>query len=1116
MLRTCLLFSAAALIAQLPAQGHLPGVSGSVRAVVAGDLDGDADPDLVFAVEGEPVRVLRNDGSANFSPVVDAAPDNRHDVRDLVLFDADGDGDLDLALACYRAPNLVYANDGHGKFALAATLDGSTNAWTTSVACGDFDGDGDTDLVFGNLGQNLELYVRDGAIYRHAPRRISKTKAQTAALAFGDIDGDGDLDLLLGNRPDAGRQGGGDLLFLGDGKTLSVDTTRHGFGRFHTTSVALADVDGDGDLDAVCGHSNAKGKPGVRNTVHLFEDGRFGTGSKRRMPNTNDRTRAVALGDIDGDGDVDVVFANAERNAVCRGDGTGRFSIDPDSLPEASAAATDVVLADFNRDGHLDVVFASDAGFCTIALGDGTGRFEPPADVDAADPEVDQPVADDTPTTPVLVAADDHEAEREAFRLAGDASRAAALVDSIDPEPSSDEAFRAAFYKAIAIERMGWRASSVAESLLELLDEARLAKSTPRQQAFVAQLFRTVAAIGPYAQADGFVVDAALLLPPEDDAGRREFARARRRLSIAPSIDAVKLEAALRDGDPFVRELAAEFCIARETRALHQALLDGVRASHPNAVRVELPGGDTLELTLGDTAFVADRMAKAAIAIDSGIASIGAHDHALTRAAARWHGPQGAMLRRAATRSARHVANIGPPAAACAPALESILDPGFPLALGNPDERELVEAALGALAALGELSDRARRTIEQLASRPEVGARARAALGATTAGDASDASSSQPDLRTIAGGLYAKRLDGRKTMRSRSAANAIELGLEWLAAHQSDDGRWDADEFMRHDTQEPKCTGPGDATQDVGLTGLALLCFLADGHTIAYGRFGENVARAADWLAAATGPDGALEPRGNAAMYGQAIGTLALVEAYGMSGDERLGSAARRAVDYLVRARHPSTGWRYEPNATRGDTSVTAWCANALATARDFGLDVPDATFASVREYLSAMTDANTGRVGYDSPGAPSARRAGDHAVNFPPDRVEALTAAAIFTLLRCGERPNTFTLRREALLAAAPPDTAPQRRDMYYWFWGSHALRQLGGDAWDDWQKKLVSVLVPLQQKNGAARGSWNPDGVWGGEGGRIYATALAVLSLGSAHRYDRAIDHRWRRTLK
>ena len=75
---------------------------------------------------------------------------------------------------------------------------------------------------------------------------------------------------------------------------------------------------------------------------------------------------------------------------------------------------------------------------------------------------------------------------------------------------------------------------------------------------------------------------------------------------------------------------------------------------------------------------------------------------------------------------------------------------------------------------------------------------------------------------------------------------------------------------------------------------------------------------------------------------------------------------------------------------------------------------------------------------------------------------------------------------------------------DMYYWFYGTLALKQVGGKRWKAWKKSLSTVLLENQVEKGKDAGSWEPIGPWGYAGGRAYATALCALSLAVDARYD------------
>ncbi|MCA8977578.1 MAG: hypothetical protein KDC98_22835, partial [Planctomycetes bacterium] len=120
-----------------------------------------------------------------------------------------------------------------------------------------------------------------------------------------------------------------------------------------------------------------------------------------------------------------------------------------------------------------------------------------------------------------------------------------------------------------------------------------------------------------------------------------------------------------------------------------------------------------------------------------------------------------------------------------------------------------------------------------------VGRHARVGVAMLVLGCATDAVSAQTassHLPEIVRQRYAPRTETREAL-DRRVRNAIDASLQWLEKHQDRDGRWDCDQFMKHDSVEPVCDGPGNAVHDVGVTGLALLCFLADGATAHAGDF---------------------------------------------------------------------------------------------------------------------------------------------------------------------------------------------------------------------------------------------------------------------------------------
>ncbi|MBK8096174.1 MAG: VCBS repeat-containing protein [Planctomycetes bacterium] len=292
----------------LPAPaGNLPPALDDTRALVLGDVNGDGRPDIVLGNKNEQSRLLLNNGAAVFADVTAThLPAATHPTTALAMGDVDGDGDRDLVLGNLGAPCGLYRNDGNGHFT-DVTPGSMPNVGfeTRAIALGDLDGDGDLDLVLGNGLANNEqesVYINDGSgtFTDETASRVNEWWIfPTASLQLGDLDGDGDLDVVVGN----------DSIGLGrTNRVLQNDGTGHFIGRdlvydYHrTAALALADVDLDGDLDAFCGDYDHYDK------LYLNDgQGIFANATWPRMPATADRTASLAVGDVDGDGDIDLV-----------------------------------------------------------------------------------------------------------------------------------------------------------------------------------------------------------------------------------------------------------------------------------------------------------------------------------------------------------------------------------------------------------------------------------------------------------------------------------------------------------------------------------------------------------------------------------------------------------------------------------------------------------------------------------------------------------------------------------------------------------------------------------------------------------------------------------------
>ncbi len=335
------------------------------RRVVAGDLDGDGDIDLVTG--SQPVRTYRNLGGGSFVPA--GVLVSLYEAE-LALLDADGDRDLDLVVISNRIAAQLWLNDGAGNFQEAVGRLPAAPAY--SIAAGDVDRDGDQDLVAGSWFGPAMLWLNDGS-GRFADvtgTHMPLLDRRTPAVAFADIDRDGDLDVFLGNvgyyswpfLPNPGYS----VLCVNDGSGRFSDATAqlYAYGAENAASVAFADVDLDGDPDLIVADSS-----GLR--LHR-NDGTGRLVAFERITTGFSTVARFAIGDIDGDADPDIVPALGLLLPYVN-DGSGRFTLGS-RLSEQQMYAKDVAAVDVDGDRDVDLLAAGEIR-SRLLLNDGQGRF---------------------------------------------------------------------------------------------------------------------------------------------------------------------------------------------------------------------------------------------------------------------------------------------------------------------------------------------------------------------------------------------------------------------------------------------------------------------------------------------------------------------------------------------------------------------------------------------------------------------------------------------------------------------------------------------------------------------------------------------------------------------
>jgi len=356
------------------------------HAIELADLDSDGDLDA-FLANGrndspEPNTVLWNDGKGNFQD-----SDQRlgeFESRALALADLDFDGDID-ALVSNISWGEYFWNDGHGQFStgqskyIPAKGEEFVGMWRFEPA--DLNNDGWIDLFstgccgggYAEANSEWQTLNSTNAIWLGDSDGLHKTGGQlfglgnSEAAALGDLDGDGDLDAFLANSGHLDEVG--DMVefdvnevWFNDGQGVFIDSKQQ-LGSQRSYAVAVDDLDGDGDLDAFIGN---------RGSDEIWWNDGHGQFTKDEQRFGDNLTRYVYLADLDQDEDLDVFLGSDKRGVIWWNDGRGQFSQSDQHLNYSGRHA--LTLGDVNGDGAIDVV----AGKLTRAivwLNDGAGRM---------------------------------------------------------------------------------------------------------------------------------------------------------------------------------------------------------------------------------------------------------------------------------------------------------------------------------------------------------------------------------------------------------------------------------------------------------------------------------------------------------------------------------------------------------------------------------------------------------------------------------------------------------------------------------------------------------------------------------------------------------------------
>ncbi len=336
------------------------------------------------------------------------------------------------------------------------------------------------------------------------------------------------------------------------------------------------------------------------------------------------------------------------------------------------------------------------------------------------------------------------------------------------------------------------------------------------------------------------------------------------------------------------------------------------------------------------------------------------------------------------------------------------------------------------------------------------------------------------------GGLEGRELSARARLAasqggSKASEIAVERGLKWILAHQRDDGSW---HFFHDDGQcNGQCQNQGKQESTTAATGLALMSFLGAGYTHRTGPYQDAVQKGLDYLRRKmrVSRNGGSLIQGEPGMYSHAIATIALSEAFILTQDTDLVGPIIQARKYIETAQHSKGGWRYLPGS-KGDMTVTGWQLMALKSCELAGVETGEMVWSQAEDFINSL-GSSSGRYGYQK----------------PDEKNPTTTAVGILSKMYLGASRESLDLGTEFII-----DTGPSETDLYFDYYATQILHHRRGDDWPKWNEKMHDHLVRTQDDSNTHRaGSWYFADPHGQVGGRLYTTAMAVMTLEVYYRF-------------
>ena len=332
--------------------------------VAISDINADGRLDVVGGNKKESLSLFLNNGCANTFLGCRGIPmrDLYTDTTSLAHGDFNRDGYLDIVAGNMKHENLIYVNDGNGYFLPRVLTNKIHN--TSSVATGDLNRDGLLDIVAGNMHEDIALYLNMGND-AWEERSLSFDNGMATSVAVGDMNGDDFPDIVVGSMARENQ------LFLNKGNGTFEMVSDITDDIADTFSIALGDMNGNGLTDVVAGNYGSKNRlylnsGGIQPFAHVngLDIGKEAYG-----------TRVIAVGDVNADNHLDLVEGNYNhKNCIYLNNGTGNpfDEVTTIDISEENYDTNALALGDFDGDGDIDIFCGNDDQEDILYLNDGT------------------------------------------------------------------------------------------------------------------------------------------------------------------------------------------------------------------------------------------------------------------------------------------------------------------------------------------------------------------------------------------------------------------------------------------------------------------------------------------------------------------------------------------------------------------------------------------------------------------------------------------------------------------------------------------------------------------------------------------------------------------------